>query len=336
MRKRGILVSALVLVLLAGCGQSRETAEETQQTSYPLEAVELIAPAGKGSGYDLTLRSMAQCLSSVGLVSVPLPVTNKPGGGGSISLEYLEESRGRDNVVAIFSPPICLIHLNGNTQLNYEDNTTPIARMVVDYGCLAVKADSPYEDLNQLIDQLKIAPETVRVGGTSSYGSLDHIQFLKIAQAGGVEHLEKIPYEGFENGGAVAQLMGGRVDVLALGISDVVGLVESGDIRVLAVTSEERLDGQLISQFPTCMEQGIDAEFMTWRGLFGPADMPEYAVSYWEETLKELTATREWETVCKKYGWSMGYQNREEFKEFLDQTNEEYRTLLEEIGLENE
>lgn len=83
----------------------------------------------------------------------------------------------------------------------------------------------------------------MKVGGTSSEYSMDHVQFLKIAHAAGVEALQEIPYEGFENGGVLAQLMGERVDVMSAGISDVLGLVESGDIRVLAVTSPNHLEG---------------------------------------------------------------------------------------------
>ncbi len=315
---------------LVGCSNldQKNTEEE-----YPLAAVELIAPAGAGSGYDLTIRSVAQCLSGTGLVSVPLPVTNKPGGGGSVSLGYLDEMRGRDDVLSIFSPPICLINLNGTTDLNYKNNTTPIAKLVVDYGCFAVRADSPYGTINEMMEALKEDPNSIRIGGTSSEGSMDHIQFLKIAQAAGVKRLKEIPYEGFENGGAVAQLMGNRVDVLSAGISDVVGLVESGDVRVLAVTSRERLEGEVISQMPTCREQGIDADFSTWRGLFGPKDMPEYAVEYWEGTLEKMVQTKEWAENCEKYGWTMEYQGHQDFEVFLDKVNGEYAVLLEDIGL---
>lgn len=315
---------------LAGCSSQTEPKEMPQ---YPLEAVELIAPAGRGSGYDLTVRSVSQCLLSTNLVPVPLPVTNKPGGGGEIALSYLEKNRGADDVISIFSPPVCLIHLNGETGLNYVDNTTPIAQLIVDYGCISVRSDSPYQTLGQVMDALKADPKALCVGGTSSAGSMDHIQFLKIAYAAGVDDLKEIPYEGFENGGAVTQLMGGRVDVLSTGISDVVGLVESGDIRVLAVTSGERLEGDVISQMPTCREQGIDAEFVIWRGLFGPGDMPEYAVEYWENVLQQMAESREWETVCKRYGWTMEYKDHEEFRSFLETVNEEYRELLGEVGL---
>lgn len=315
---------------LAGCST---TAERKETPQYPLEAVEMIAPAGRGSGYDLTVRSVSQCLLNTKLVPVPLPVTNKPGGGGEITLRYLEENRGKNDVISMFSPPVCLIHLNGDTGLNYVENTTPIAQLIVDYGCISVRSDSQYHTLGQIMDVLKNDPKALNVGGTSSVGSMDHIQFLKIARAAGVDNLKDIPYEGFENGGAVTQLMGKRVDVLSTGISDVVGLVESGDIRVLAVTSGERLDGDVISQMPTCREQGIDAEFVIWRGLFGPGDMPDYAVEYWENVLRKMAETKEWETVCKRYGWTMEYKNHEEFRSFLDTVNEEYRELLEEVGL---
>lgn len=331
MIKRKALLCLLAAVIgLTGCQEAKQAETERK---YPLEAIEMVAPAGNGSGYDLTIRSIVQCLENTGLVSVPLPVTNKPGGGGRINMEYLNEARGRNNVLSIFSPPICLINLNGSTDLNYAEDTTPIAQLVVDYGCFAVRADSPYQNLGEVMEELKESPESILVGGTSSLGSMDHIQFLKIARAAGVENLKSIRYDGFENGGGVTQLMGGRVDILSTGISDVVGLVESGDIRVLAVTSDKRLEGEVISQIPTCREQGIDAGFITWRGLFGPGDMPEYAVKYWEDVLKEMTETNEWKATCRKYGWTMEYKDHEQFTEFLGQVNEEYRELLDEVGL---
>lgn len=327
-RDRGymkVLVWLAVLLLVTGCG-SKETVQVEKR--YPLEAVQMLAPAGPGSGYDLAIRSVVQCLENTGMVDVPLPVTNKPGGGGGVALKYLKDSMGRDDVLSIFSPPLCLIYLNGSTELNYQEHTTPVAKLAVDYGCFAVRSDSPYKDLQQLMEALKEDIHAVTIGGTSSEGSLDHIQFLKVAGAAGVKNLKEIEYEGFENGGAVAQLMGNRVDVLSVGISDVVGLMERGDIRVLAITSENRLSGDIISQIPTCREQGIDAEFCIWRGLFGPKNMPEYARAYWEQILKDMTETEEWKNICLKYGWEMDYQNSKEFCEFLDQVNEEYKELL--------
>lgn len=327
-----------MLVILLGmasalCGCRQTAKQEEASPAYPKEAVEMVAPAGLGSGYDLTLRSVAQCLHDAELVEIPLPVTNKPGGGGTAALTYLEEHKGRADVLSVFSPPLCLIHLNGTTEMNHEETTTPIAKLAVDYGCFAVNVNSPYQTINEVMDALKENPQALRIGGTSSEGSMDHIQFLKIARAAGVTRLNEIQYEGFENGGVVAQLMGNRIDVLSAGISDVVGLLESGDVRVLAVTSDKRIGSGLIAELPTCKEQGIDADFHTWRGIFGPKDMPDYAVDYWEHTLKKMSQTREWEEACEQYGWTMAFEGRRAFQEFLRQTDEEYAVLLEEVGM---
>ena len=327
-----LLVSVLVLSLNSGC--SRRQAESAEAASpYPRQSVELIAPAGVRSGSDLTLRSVARCLRDTDLVDVPLPVSNRPGNGGGIALDYLNEHTGADNVLAIFSPPVCLIHLNGSTPLSYQENTTPIAKLITDYGCFAVASNSPYQNLNQVMEALREDPASVRVGGTSSLGSMDHVQFLKVAQAAGVESLDQIQYTGFEDGRVLAQLLGGHVDIVSAGIGDVMGLVESGDVRVLGITAEERVGSGIVAEMPTCIEQGIDATFYNWRGIFGPKDMPEESLEFWENTLAELVQTPEWADTCEKYGWDMDYLGREAFESFLADVSEEYAVLLEEVGL---
>ena len=83
----------------------------------------------------------------------------------------------------------------------------------------------------------------------------------------------------------------------------------------------------------TCVEQGIDATFYNWRGIFGPKDMPEEARKFWEETLEKLVQTQEWADTCEKYGWDMDYLGRQEFEAFLAGVKEEYAVLLEQVGL---
>ena len=69
-------------------------------------------------------------------------------------MDYLNEHIGADDALAVFSPPVCLIHLNGSTPLSYHENTTPIAKLVTDYGCFAVASNSPYQNLNQVKEML--------------------------------------------------------------------------------------------------------------------------------------------------------------------------------------
>ena len=333
--KAGIILGFITFIMaLTACGSGTD-AIESEESIYPKKSVELIAPAGAGSGFDLTARSVANCLLATKLVSVPLPVTNKQGGGGVIALSYLDEKRGADDVISVYSPPLLMVNLNGSTALNYKDNTTPIARLITDYGCFAVSSDSPYRDIGSIMDALKADPTSVRVGGTSAAGSMDHIQFLKIAKAAGVTRLDEIQYFGYEDGGAAAQLMGGHIDVISTGISDAVGLVESGDLRVLAITAAKRVGSGIVYSMPTCIEQGINATFFNWRGLFGPKDMPDYALRYWESIVEQMVQTSEWKDICQKYGWDMDYAGHEDFERFLADCNKEYAALLEDVGLLN-
>lgn len=68
--------------------------------------------------------------------------------------------------------------------------------------------------------------------------------------------MDQLSYTGFEDGRVLAQLLGGHVDIVSAGIGDVVGLVESGDVRVLGITAEQRVGSGIVAEMPTCIEQG--------------------------------------------------------------------------------
>ncbi len=333
MKKALILMTAAVLV--TGCaaesGGSSEGAASGSD-AYPKGNVDFIAPGGAGGGWDLTIRTTAKVLQDAGLVDVAMPVTNKPGGGGGVTLSYLQTKDGADDTVVVYSPPLLLINLNGSSEYSYKD-TTPLSRLIADYGAFVVAKDSKYENIGQIIDALKADPKSVKIGGNSSVGSMDHIQFLMIAKAAGITDLKEIDYVSFQDGGATAQILGGHVDLLSTGLGDVEGLIESGDLRVLAHTADKRVGEGVMAEIPTVQESGIDATFVNWRGIFGPPNMPEYAVKFWEEQLGAMVETPEWDEACAKNGWDKTYLNAADFEAFLEKTNEEYKTILEEIGM---
>lgn len=297
---------------------------------YPPRTMSMVAPSGAGGGWDLTIRTVAKTLKDTNLVSSNMPVTNRPGGGGAVNLAYMQTQKGKDNLISVYSPPILLTHLTGASKFSYED-TTPLARLITDYAAFVVSKDSKYTSIKEVMEALKKDPKSVKVGGTSSAGSMDHIQFLMIAKAAGVPNLNKIDYISFQDGGAVAQVLGGHVDLISTGLGDVVSLVKSGDLRALAQTADKRIGDGVIAEIPTVKEEGIDATFENWRGLFGPKDMPEYAVTFWNDTLKEMVATPEWSEARTRNGWDDAYQNGEQFTKFLAKTNEQYKEILNEI-----
>ncbi len=297
---------------------------------YPPKTLSFVAPSGAGGGWDLTIRTVAKTLKDTGLVTANMPITNRPGGGGAVNLAYMQTQVGSDKLVSVYSPPILLTHLTGASKYSYED-TTPLARLITDYGAFVVSKNSKYTSINEVMDVLKKDPKAVKIGGTSAAGSMDHIQFLMIAKAAGVPNLNKIDYISFQDGGAVAQVLGGHVDLISTGLGDVAQLVESGNLKALAHTADKRVGEGAVAKIPTVKEQGIDATFENWRGLFAPKDMPEYAVTYWNNTLKEMVETPEWAEARKRNGWDDAYQSGEEFTKFLATTNEQYKGILAEI-----
>jgi len=297
---------------------------------YPPHTINMVAPSGAGGGWDLTIRTVAKTLKDSGIVESNMPVVNRPGGGGAVNLAYMQTQQGKGDLISVYSPPILLTNLTGLTQYSYKD-TTPIARLITDYAAFVVPENSKYKSIKQIMDALKADPKSVKVGGTSAAGSMDHIQFLLVAKAAGVENLRQIDYISFQDGSLIAQSLGGHVDIISTGLGDVAGLVESGRLHALAQTADKRIGTGLIADIPTVKEEGIDVTFENWRGLFGPKDMPEEAVNYWRDALQKMVKTTEWKTALQRNGWDNAYQDEQIFTAFLADTNEQYKTLIKEV-----
>jgi len=297
---------------------------------YPPHTINMVAPSGAGGGWDLTIRTVGKVLKDTGLVDANMPVVNRPGGGGAVNLAYMQTQKGKGDLISVYSPPILLTNLTGLTQFSYKD-TTPIARLITDYAAFVVPENSQYTSIKEVMDALIKDPKSVKIGGTSAAGSMDHIQFLLVAKAAGVKDLRNVDYISFQNGSLIAQALGGHVDLISTGLGDVAGLVESGKLRALAQTADKRIGSGLIAEIPTAKEQGINVVFENWRGLFGPKDMPQEAIVYWQDALQKMVETPEWKAALKRNGWDNAYQNDQDFTVFLGETNEQYKTLIKEV-----
>jgi len=326
---RALLMVALMVPAALFANGDKES--QSGSVTYPKGNFDMVAPSGAGGGWDLTIRTVAQTLGDTGLVSVAMPVRNAPGAGGAVHLGTLQAKKGDVKTITVYSPPIIFFNLNGTSKYGFRD-ATPLARLIADYAAFVVKADSPYNSINDVMDALKKDPKSVKIGGTSSVGSMDHVQFLIVAKAAGVTNLNQIDYVAFDDDGAT-QVLGGHIDLFSTSLADVQGLIQSGDLKCLAQTADHRIGEGINGQIPTCQEEGIDVVFANWRGLFGAPDMPEYAVNYWRETLKKMVQTDEWKSYEKKYGWDDAYLDAPEFETFLEQTETSYKEILSDIGM---
>ncbi|GAA0465923.1 tripartite tricarboxylate transporter substrate-binding protein [Alkalibacillus silvisoli] len=330
---------AFMLLILAACGGDDQAADEGSnndeaQDWEPEESIELVAPAGAGGGWDTTARMAAQTLTEEGIIEQDIGVVNQPGAGGAVGWAHIANQDDSPYDLFVSSSPLLLVPLNGQSDYNYED-FTPIANIIAEYATFAVRDDAEWEDLNDLFDDMKENPSEITVVGTSSPGSMDHIQFVRFAREAGVD-ITQINYVSDPDAGGVTQLLNGSADVFSTGIGQVLEQIRSGDIRPLAITSEERLEGEVLSEIPTAIEQGIDETFVNWRGIFGTGDMDQAAVDYYEEKFKELSDSEAFAEVRDNYSWDEMFMGSEEYLEFLEEENEVFKEILDELDLSDE
>ncbi|QQZ08916.1 tripartite tricarboxylate transporter substrate binding protein [Heyndrickxia vini] len=337
-KKISALLCAGALALSLGACSSDDasgTGKKKENTGYPKKTISVVAPSGAGGGWDLTARSFTKVLSETKLVEVPMTVENKPGGGGAVFMaEYATQQKNNNDMLFVSSPPIIINNLKkeGNSPFGYK-NTTPLAQLTKDYGAIVVKADSKFKDLKSVLEEVKKDPSKLTFAGGSAPGSMDHLVSILPAFKYGVDPT-KVKYVSYDGGGeAITALLGGNADVIGTDASSVKEFLKAGKVRVLAITSPERLAGDF-KDIPTATEQGVDAEFTIWRGVFGPEKMSDEAKAYWEKTIGKLVESPEWKKEVETQGWEMQYKNSEEFKKFLGEQETQVQQLLEALGMQ--
>lgn len=330
-----LLATGVMAVSLTACGGGAKDASGGQKaSSYPEKPIVVTAPSGAGGGLDKTARSLAKVMSGTKLVDKAITVENKPGGGQSVGLaEFVTQDKNNQYKLLLPSTPIVINNLKkeGNSPYSYND-MTPLAQLTKDYGAIVVAANSPYQDLKSLMDAIKSYPTKVTVAGGSSPGSLDHLTFLMPAVKAGIDP-KSVKYISYDGGGeAIAALLGGNADVLATDVSGSGEYLKSGKVRVLGVSSPERLKG-IFKDIPTYKEAGYDTELINWRGVFGPKDMAPEAVAYWEEKLKAMTQTPEWKKELETNSWDDGYKNGADFKSYLAEQEKVFKDVLTQLNM---
>jgi putative tricarboxylic transport membrane protein len=327
--KMGVIALAMVTGLTACGGAETSNAPQESVSKYPEKALVVVAPSGAGGGWDKTARSLSKVLAETKLVEQPMTVENKPGGGGAVFLaEYATQDTKNNYKLFVSSPPILINNLKkeGNSPFGYQD-TTPLAQLTKDYGAIVVNADSPYNDITTLLTDMKADPKKLTVAGGSAPGSMDHLVAVLPAYKFGIDP-KSVKYVSYDGGGeAVAALLGGNADVIATDASGIVEYLKSGKVKVLAVTSKERLGGEF-TDVPTLIESGIEADFTVWRGLFGPKEMGKDELAFWTKALTDLSEKEEWIKELQANGWESEFKGPEAFKTFLAEQEVLIKDLL--------
>ncbi|MEC9482481.1 MAG: tripartite tricarboxylate transporter substrate-binding protein [Halomonas sp.] len=312
---------ALSGALLAGLAQAQS------------EATECIAPAKPGGGYDLTCRLAANALQETGLIDKPMMVSYMPGGIGAVAYNHVNGVRNDDPNLIVAASTGAAVNLALGKFGQYDANEVRwLGALGADYGAIVVKADAPWQNLDQLMKDLETQPGKIVFGAGGTVGSQDWMKAALTAKAAGISPRD-LRYVAFEGGGeSLAALLGDHIQVFTGDMSELRPHLESGKIRVLASLSEERLGGPY-TEIPTAAEQGYDVQWPIWRGYYMGPDVSDEAYQAWVEKLKTLSEKEKFAELREARGLFPMSRFGDDFDSYVKGQVAQFKQLADEVGL---
>lgn len=293
------------------------------------EPAVVMAPGGAGGGYDATARMPFEAMAKDGIFTDGATFTNKGGAGGTIGLaEFVGANKGNDN--AVMSMGVIMV---GGILLNKSpvtlDDVTPLVRLTNDTGVIAVATDSPIKTVDDLVKTMKDNIGAVSIGGGSA-GGVDHIVMALLAKESGLDPkaLNYIPYD--SGAEVVTALGGGAITVAVSGVSEFKPMADAGRIRIIAVTSEAKVDG---IDAPSLKESGINVVVGNWRGIVGAPEMSAEGKAMWLDRFTKMHDGPAWKDILAKQGWEDAFLAGDDFAAFLDTEKARIGEILKEAGL---
>ncbi|MBI3935817.1 MAG: tripartite tricarboxylate transporter substrate binding protein [Betaproteobacteria bacterium] len=307
-------------------------AAHAQQAVWrPEKTVEFVVPAAPGASFDVTARTIHRIWQDRKMLEVASVVVNKPGGGGRIGQTYLNQHAGDAHYLSILTPGVLSNHILGQNKFNYTD-FTPISVLFAEYLCFAVRPDSPLRSAKDMAEMLKKDPEALSTAVATSRGGALHTAAAIAMKAAGVD-IKKMKIVVFNsNAESVTALLGGHVDIAVSPPYQLMPHVQSGKVRVIAISSPQRVKGAFAGA-ATWREQGINSSFASWRGVMGPKGLTATQVAYWEDILAKLSKSDEWKRDVERNLWEVNFVPSRGLTKYLEGQYDELKRILAELEL---
>lgn len=294
-----------------------------------VDSIHFLIPGGAGGGWDGTARGTGEALTGAGLVG-SASYENMSGGGGGKAIGYLiENAASNHGTLMVNSTPIVIRSLTGVFPQSFRDLTL-VAGTIGDYAALVVDAKGPIQDVDGLIAAFNADPSGTAIGGGSVPGGMDHLVAAMVFQAAGADpvSMKYIPFDG--GGATMAGLLSGEVQAVSTGFSEAVELAKAGEVRIIGVTSDERVAAY--EDAPTMLEQGNDTTFVNWRGFFAAPGLPDDKLAMYQDAIAKMYATPEWASVRDRNGWVDIHNPGDDFRAFLEDQEQVIGDLMRKLG----
>ncbi|QNP48436.1 Bug family tripartite tricarboxylate transporter substrate binding protein [Diaphorobacter aerolatus] len=279
------------------------------QGNYPNHPITFVVPAAAGGTTDLAGRMAAQALGPV--IGQSVVVDNKGGGNGAIAATFVKraEPDGCTLLMQYSGYHVITPHITKAPQWEQKD-FQPVANIMSAPQIIVVRDSVPAKTLKELVAYAKANPGKLNYA-SSGNGSLQHVTGAMLEQQAGIKMVH-VPYKG--TGPALQDLLGGQVDLTFGTAPPFMSHIQSGKLRVLAVTGKERLPS--LPNVPTTAETGLPGVNATsWFGLFAPAAVPKAVVDKLTTDLKKVVEDPAFRKKAEEQGATADYQNPQQFGE---------------------
>lgn len=319
-RSAAALATAALLGLTAACGGGGDETTTGggdggaggggEEEWSPSGRVTMLVPFAAGGGSDVAGRTLASAIESV-RDDLTVTVENREGGSGAVGYAHFQSQEGNAEMLLATETALLALPQGGNVDWTYED-FTPIAKVAEDFTLLVVPGDSEFSTCADVVS----AAESGRVvAGISGQFGLDNIVLSLTEDETGVE-FDRVAFE--SGGELVAALLGNQIDIAMLNPGEVIGQLQSGDLKAPCAFAEERYDYGELQDVETAAEQGIDVSFAQFRGILAPGGITDAQREYWITVMQEVEESPEYQSYIEDNYLQPVTAYGDEFVEYLE------------------
>jgi putative tricarboxylic transport membrane protein len=307
---------AAVLAFVIGPAQA--------QMSYPHENVTLVTHSSPGGGTDVYLREMIKYLAPV--LGTNLVVENVRGGSGAKAMAKLANSPADGSIFYGTTPTFINTSLLSKPKYTYK-NLEGVVNIFLDPQIMYVRNESEYQSLTQVIEDAKANPGKVKFG-TGSPGSAERQMMEEVKSKTGVDAII-VTHDG--GGDLLISVLNGTVDVGVGETQELLGQLEAGKVRLIAVATRARTNR--FPELPTAREQGVDVVLDKFRGIAAPKGQPAEVIKAWETAIPEVLENSDFKKWYESAGLVPTVMNHDEYNEFLAEFVDKQKAFFEKYGI---
>ena len=301
------------------------------QPAYPAKPIHMVIPLAAGSAVDNAMRILTERMSTN--LGQGIVIENQPGAAGLIGAERVAKAAPDGYTIGGFNDSIMTMLPNLYAKLSWDilKDFEPVSLVAtVEWGLVA-SSESPYRSAADLIAAAKADPRRINYGSGGN-GSPQHVAMELFASTAGIS-LTHVPYKGATQ--AAVGVAAAEVQVAFQGLATVSGLAKSGKLRIIGVTTAQRLPQ--FPDVPTVSESGLPGfEFNSWATVVAPAGIPRDIVARLNAEIVKALAAPDVREKLLAQGLTPRGSTAEELRQATREQLARYATLMKQAGIKIE